>query len=794
MTIPLSDTLTALSTQTSKVPIMILEIDGFTTKFSSKEIDSTFKPYIMLRGTTTNITSQVKLEEGSSSVTRIKVAMADVNEELTVMFSPGNTVDDLLGRLATFYLTFEGGTHPADSIRVMSGVIDQMAFGPGTAILSIASSEQLKRQELFTQASIGLNGSHTNSVTTITVDDTTNFINEADILKSYIRISDEIIRYTGTTSTTFTGCTRGALNTTAATHDDNDNVDSFYTLTGEPIEIALKLMLSESTNTAFVSSVDVLNFVTISGTETDTNAIVFDLPDVKDTYGLVIGDTITTTGASNGANNVTDKVITGFGYETTLARSTIIVGSETFVVEDATAGVIAFKSQYNTLPEGVSLTPQQVDVQQHEDLADLLVTFPTLEVYLKDTINAKEFIEKELYLPTGFYQITRKGRASLNVTLPPLAGIGTKTLDETNILNANKLTITRSSSNKKFFNTFVHKYEVAAIEDKFTKGTVLFSQASKTRIPVGTKSLTIESNGLRNNAATNNYVDQQQARFADRYRFAAEGIKGVEVNLKTGFNIEVGDSVLFDGSSLSVTDILNGTRSFVARSMEVINKSLNIKSGKVKLDLLDTGFNLQARYGTFGPSSIVDTSSTTTVINVIKSYGTGVSQDETFKWEDYIGESVRVHNLDYSNDDESVIVSLTATSITVAPALSFTPASTDVVNMPVYDTTDAMEQFIYKNTHCFANPTLTIVTGTSGTEFTVSAGDALLLSVGSSVRVHNDSYSIDSTASTDTEDAKVTVINSTTITVNRDLGFTPAVGQSIELVGFKDGGLPYRYF
>ena len=52
---------------------------------------------------------------------------------------------------------------------------------------------------------------HTDSVTTITVVSTTGFDSAGTIV-----IGNETITYTGTTSTTFTGCTRGAGSTTAA--------------------------------------------------------------------------------------------------------------------------------------------------------------------------------------------------------------------------------------------------------------------------------------------------------------------------------------------------------------------------------------------------------------------------------------------------------------------------------------------------------------------------------------------------------------------------------------------------
>ena len=52
---------------------------------------------------------------------------------------------------------------------------------------------------------------HTDSVTTITVSSTTGFDSAGTLF-----IGNEQITYTGTTSTTFTGCTRGAASTTAA--------------------------------------------------------------------------------------------------------------------------------------------------------------------------------------------------------------------------------------------------------------------------------------------------------------------------------------------------------------------------------------------------------------------------------------------------------------------------------------------------------------------------------------------------------------------------------------------------
>jgi len=53
--------------------------------------------------------------------------------------------------------------------------------------------------------------------TTVTVDDTSSFP-----VRGWFRINDEEITYTGKTATTFTGLVRGAFNTTAAAHADDD--------------------------------------------------------------------------------------------------------------------------------------------------------------------------------------------------------------------------------------------------------------------------------------------------------------------------------------------------------------------------------------------------------------------------------------------------------------------------------------------------------------------------------------------------------------------------------------------
>lgn len=68
-----------------------------------------------------------------------------------------------------------------------------------------------------------LSGAHNNSVTTIT-------LNSTQMLKNsgFIRIDDEIIKYTSKSATQLLNCTRGVLGSSAVSHSDNAAVFAYY--------------------------------------------------------------------------------------------------------------------------------------------------------------------------------------------------------------------------------------------------------------------------------------------------------------------------------------------------------------------------------------------------------------------------------------------------------------------------------------------------------------------------------------------------------------------------------------
>jgi hypothetical protein len=386
--------------------------------------------------------------------------------------------------------------------------------------------------------------------------------------------------------------------------------------------------------------------------------------------------------------------------------------------------------------------------------------------------------------------LPRKTKASVGITLPPIADKNVSTLNSDNIVSPSTLT-TQRSVNKYYYNSIIYKYDQLAIEDKFINGKITYSADSQNRFKtIGNKPFKIESAGLRPSDATETLIRTNARRLLERYENAAELVSKVKVLFKDGYPIDVGDTVIFGDASIKVSDSSNGTRSFEPRLYEVQNKTMNLKTGEVTLDLLLTNFALNGRYGIVSPNSYVGTGSTESVIVIEDSFSTTAPALEKDKWTDYIGLTIMVRSLDWTFTEETTLVGFSESDpyqMLVSPPLSVAPSAGYLIDLPVYPTTtDSSTNFLYKIIHCYFDPQLTVVTGTSSTVFTVSAPDAAKMFVGSVIRVHSEDFSVDS------GEVNVSNITSTTITVDASMGFTPSAGQLIDLVGFPDLGKPYR--
>jgi len=761
--------------------------------------DPNSRDWISLEGTTNSITQQLEVDKGDSqSVQKFNVQLIDKDSKLTnEIFTPGVLVSDLLGREANVFINFAGGNHPEDSIRIFNGIIDSTSAGAGFWKLAIAHPDSLKRSEIFQQIQTKLVGSIGAGDTSL-VYEAGSFVSPSDAVSTYLIIDDEIIQYTtvDTGTNTISGLTRGEFGTIAAAHADETEISSAYRLIGQPLDLALKIMLTTEDG-FYAEDLNVTRFVDVSPTETITDGIF--IPDTRlvTDKNVTTGDLITVIGATNPASNVTDAVITQI---TQISTGTVLhVDGEGLVSEIEATATATLKSKYDTLPgstAGLGMKPSQVDIQQHESLAALFAASqPDYDFFLKETENGKDFISQELYFPAGYIAVPRKARASVNIAIPPLALEELTEYNTTNVKSANKIQTSRQIT-KEFFNTIVYRFEQDQVEDDFKSGQIIVSNRSRQRIKTNTKTLTINSRGLRDNDATRNFIQTQAKRYNDRFQFAPYSTT-IQVNYKSGFDTEITDVVLF-GEDLQISNHENASRSTEPQLYEVVNRSFNLKTGDVKLRLLQSGYGIDGRFGTISPSSFIGTGSSTTQIIIKRSFGTGEFELETSKWVNFVGEQVEIRTEDYSFRETVTLTEIDPTrndALIVNPPLSVAPPEDYLVDFVDY-TGDTDVNPKEKGLHCFWDPQVEVVSGISATEFTVAPADITKFFVGSYVRVHNEDYSIDSNETSLDDDARVTIVDTgtNTVTVDRDLTFTPVAGYFVDLIGFSDdGGLPYRY-
>jgi len=629
--------------------------------------------------------------------------------------------------------------------------------------------------------------------TEIEVDNVSGFLLPyGDLFKTYVRINDEIIEYTGinTTLNKFTGCTRHALKSFGQTHEVDDSVTSYYKLgdgsqQSNAIDLTLKLMLSDGIGSNYIDNVSSLKFYNFGTPTNYVNGFLVSNVDMVRQYNVQVGDTCTISGATNGSNNFTDGTIEDI--EVIDIGTIIYVTGQSFVSEPLSPAIASFKSQYNVLPDGCGFIPNQVDIDRFKTIQRRFPSsIASYELYLKSTVKPKDLINTDIFLPSALYSIPRQGKASIGISAPPLYEGGTKTLDINTVKNPKALKTSRSI-NKYFYNSIVYKYNEDSVDDRMLSGEIVYSASSQNRIEAPNKPYTITARGIRHSVYNDQLIVRNSKRFLQRYQFAAETIP-VEVDYKTGYTIEVGDSVVFGGSELQVSDTINGNREYKPRVFEVVNKDFDWRGGKIRLNIVDTNYSAGIRYGVWSPSSIVGTGSSTTSIKVNNSFA---STSEKDKWTPYIGKSVRVRTQDYSLSANVKLIGFDTVddNMMIVSTIPFTPSYGMIVDVPNYNDLNLNADAFYKALHPFWTPTLMVVSGVSDTQFNVSLGDAAKLFVNSTIRIHDADYTVDSYDKL----IKVSSIVGTLVTCD-SIGFTPAPNQLINLVGFvSDEGDAYAW-
>lgn len=627
--------------------------------------------------TSTKIEYKLNPDRGTgSAVSSMELAIVDDRADTILGLISTN---EMLGRKCKVWLSPNAAItdFPDDYMVIFRGVVDSVDAAPGGIKLALSHTDQKKRQSIFNDFSTDLTNAINNSQTTgIVLDDVSGLLTPINgptgspdsNVQYFVQIEDELIRYTGISGNTLTGVSRAQLGTVANSHDAGEGVKVFYRIQGSALEIALKLMLS-GWNGNFKTGVEATAINQINPDLNVPNSIFFQNVDLEENYGLTIGDFVTTTGFTNGANNVTLKEITDL--VDTGNGTYIVVDGVSFVNETLTSGTVSFRSKWDTFPSGLKMSPDEVDVDKHEYLNSLFLSGAVYDLYIKAGIDdAKTFIEQEIYSPVSAYSLPRRSRSSVGYHIPPLPNQFVPTLNDKNVRQASRI-IKKRSIGKNFYNTIIYKFDVDSITDKMLQGKIYTDATSRDEIKIGTKALIIEAGGLRDE----NIASINASRRLQRYAFAADFFSQIKLLFKDGYYIEPGDIVILDGTNLNIANFDSGKRDGDTKLYEVISKTLDLRTGDIGLELTNTGFNQEQKYGLISPASYVRRGISNTQFEIESSFASEFNDNEYLKWNSFDPLPIRVRNLDYSISATGLVSQFTGNIVTLESSLGFTASA-----------------------------------------------------------------------------------------------------------------------
>ncbi len=595
----------------------------------------------------------------------------------------------------------------------------------------------------------------------------------------------------------FVGVSRGKTptgingNMTAAAHDSGATVDAYVMLTGNIMDLSLKIMMS-GWQGPYLSDQALLAIHTTGDPVLPIIANCLVLPtniDAVRDLGLSVGDYVTVTASGVGGNNGVGIVV---GFQDLLGQTNRgILTDQTYASESPSTALIALRSQYDVYPDtcGCRLPGYEVDVAQFKYYKNSFLSAPgyDFQLLINSAEAGKTFIENQLLMPVGAYSLTRQGKISVGLTKPAIADQRTQVISVDNVIDPQNIMAQRGLNNRKFFNEVSWSFDYG---DDGNPGSVRSSLDSESLDAIGISSvIPIDSRGARTARGFLDIVDRREVLLFNRYSRASVLIN-ITTTLGVGNQIEVGDIVVvLDEGGLQIPNFTTGERNLGTQLFEVIRRDLNLATGVAQLQLEGgTGALVTDRFATISPSSYCASACTTSEVFILESFG-NVSGEQK-KWEQYIGLDVRVHSKTYSRDGTTTFAGfdpLNDHGLLLAPALAFAPSSGDQIDICQYpDDTDSLNQALYKLIHCFIDDTVPVVSGISHYSFYVSAADAGHLQVSFPIMVHDGDYTNES------PETIITEVIGNRITVQDDLTFTPSSNFSAEFIGFLDGGAPYR--
>ena len=235
-----------------------------------------------------------------------------------------------------------------------------------------------------------LNGAHTSGVTTITITGSTSGYPAVGTIEITTSGTIERVRYTGTTATTFTGCTRGVDGTTAVAHNSGDAVGN-----GEQIRAGQRVKLFAGYSP--LAEADYMSFVKMEVTEVRL------LPDLV-TFVVSASDIIRT---------LRRMVFLAAAADTPF---TATVNPITFALQVLTSTGAGTNGSYDVLAaeNGAAIPQALIDVAGMEALRTSDFPSETFAFRIPAMMDLKQFFEVEVCKALNCYPfVTADGKLSM---------------------------------------------------------------------------------------------------------------------------------------------------------------------------------------------------------------------------------------------------------------------------------------------------------------------------------------------------------------------------------------------
>lgn len=227
-----------------KIPVHVVEFEGIATRFSTQQIKNQAGPTSVYLSNVSGAGSQITVDEGRSSIGSIKFSIIDKDGEVRDLLSK-YTVQNKKVTVTTGFIELD----ESDYVRQFVGKVLTYTLESDNVTWTFEAIDLWKQANsqimtAVTSLTAGMNSGQS----TASVVGAAPFA-AATGTEFYIKIDDEVMSYTGKTATSFTGLSRGALGTAAASHSSGVEVVNFIVLNDNAINIVLRILTSTGLGT-----------------------------------------------------------------------------------------------------------------------------------------------------------------------------------------------------------------------------------------------------------------------------------------------------------------------------------------------------------------------------------------------------------------------------------------------------------------------------------------------------------------------------------------------------------------